>query len=407
MDAILGYMIAIALSMLTMSQYFQFQATGITNVQTAAVASQQFVVNKAAQQYVQDYGSAIAAQATTTTPVTITAAMLINAGYLPAGFSQTNAFKQAWQVQVLQPIAGQLEAIVETTGGRAITDTLQLVQIASQTGAQGGFVPYAGQNGDPTMSANNAYGAYGSWSIPLAGTSFTNPGSGHLVSLLSFTGVQSNNGFLYRVKVPNHPELNNMQTDLGLTDTGGTAHNITGVATAYAQKLVLTNGTQSTTIENDGAGNTNISQSGALQVMQSGTSTFAPLNSGNVTSSGTFQPGNMEVPGTACSTNGATAGNSDGSGQWVLCWFQKWTPIGGPYSVNGQYVVSYGVTVPAPVCSSGGVGKIAIATENFYVDTTATVNWVTSGAGPWTVYSVDGAGSPISAQGIATTTCAY
>lgn len=36
MDAILGYMIAIALSLLSVGQFYQWQASGMTNVQTAA-----------------------------------------------------------------------------------------------------------------------------------------------------------------------------------------------------------------------------------------------------------------------------------------------------------------------------------------------------------------------------------
>ncbi|UNK03639.1 shufflon system plasmid conjugative transfer pilus tip adhesin PilV (plasmid) [Ralstonia insidiosa] len=221
MDAILGYMIAIALSLLSVGQFYQWQASGMTNVQTAAAASQQVIYNKAAAQYVQDNGTSIAAIATPTVPVTITTAMLISSGYLPNGFSTTNVFGQTWQLQVLQPTAGTLQSVVQSVGGRAIADTVQLVQIAAQAGAQGGFVPYAGQNGDATMTPANAYGAYGAWKLPL--TNFTNPGSGHLVSLLAFTGVSANNSYLYRVQVPGHPELNNMQTDLGMTDQGGAA----------------------------------------------------------------------------------------------------------------------------------------------------------------------------------------
>lgn len=64
MDAILGYMIAIALSLLSVGQFYQWQASGMTNVQTAAAASQQVIYNKAAAQYVQDNGTSIAAIAT-------------------------------------------------------------------------------------------------------------------------------------------------------------------------------------------------------------------------------------------------------------------------------------------------------------------------------------------------------
>ncbi|AAP86092.1 Shufflon system plasmid conjugative transfer pilus tip adhesin PilV (plasmid) [Cupriavidus necator H16] len=227
MEAILGYLIALMLSMLSFAGFVTWAKAGVTNVQTAAAASQMLVFDKAALQFVQDEAATLVAQATPSVPVNITPAMLINGGYLPAGFSATNVFGQTWLLQVLQPTPNNLQALVTSQGGRAITDTRQLVQIAAQAGAQGGFVPYAGQNGDPTMVANRAYGAYGAWQVPLA--NYTNPGSGRLASLLAFTGVQANNGYLYRAQVPGHPELNRMQTSI---DMAGNDVNNAGRVTA-------------------------------------------------------------------------------------------------------------------------------------------------------------------------------
>ncbi|BDB30092.1 MULTISPECIES: shufflon system plasmid conjugative transfer pilus tip adhesin PilV [Cupriavidus] len=214
MEAILGYLIALMLSMLSLAGFATWAKAGVTNVQTAAAASQMLVFDKAALQFVQDEAATLVAQATASVPVSVTPAMLVNGGYLPAGFSVTNVFGQTWLLQVMQPTPNNLQALVTSQGGRAITDTRQLVQIAAQAGAQGGFVPYAGQNGDPTMVPTRAYGAYGAWQVPLA--NYTNPGSGRLASLLAFTGAQANNGYLYRVQVPGHPELNQMQTSLDL-----------------------------------------------------------------------------------------------------------------------------------------------------------------------------------------------
>ncbi len=129
---------------------------GVENVQNAATANQQVTFNKAAMQYVQDNAVVIAQNSTATTPVTITPAMLRNTGYLPAGFSDTNAFGQTWQVQVLQPSPGSLQTLVTSQNGQAIS-AKQLVQIASLAGAQGGFIPYGNQAGDASMNANTAY----------------------------------------------------------------------------------------------------------------------------------------------------------------------------------------------------------------------------------------------------------
>lgn len=231
MEAILSSIVAIFLSLAGIAGFSQYAKIGIQGVQTAATSTQMQVFDKAATQYVADNGATIAESATSTSPVTITATQLVAGGYLPTGYANVNPFGQSWQAQVLQPSSGQLETLVTSTGGVAISDTKQLAQIAAQTGAQGGFVPYANQAGD-SFNTSNAYGTYGAWSVPL--TSFSNPGSGHLASLLAFTDVTANTQYLYRVQVPNHPELNAMQTDLGMTDTGGTAHNINGANTVNA-----------------------------------------------------------------------------------------------------------------------------------------------------------------------------
>jgi hypothetical protein len=167
--------------------------------------------------------------------------MLIAAGYLPAGFSTTNPFRQTWQFQTLQPTPGTLQTLVTSQGGNAITDTKQLVQIAAQ--GRGGFVPYANQGGDATMNTNTAYGAFGYFKLPL--TNYTNPGSGHIASLLAFTSAQTNGNYLYRVNV-GQPALNAMQTDLSMTDVAGTPHNVTGANLISTQSLqALQNGSLS------------------------------------------------------------------------------------------------------------------------------------------------------------------
>ncbi|MBB6592753.1 shufflon system plasmid conjugative transfer pilus tip adhesin PilV [Ralstonia solanacearum] len=432
MDAILGYMIAIALSMLSIGQFYQWQASGMTNVQTAAAASQQVIYNKAAAQYVQDNATTIASLSTSTVPVTITTAMLISAGYLPGGFSTTNVFGQTWQLQVLQPTAGTLQSVVQSTGGRPISDTIQLVQIAAQSGAQGGFVPYAGQNGDATMNPANAYGAYGAWKLPL--TNFTNPGSGHLVSLLAFTGVSANNSYLYRVQVPGHPELNNMQTDLGLTDQGGTMHNVSGAQQISAQSLqalsagslatpsiTTANGTVITwdsvpdggVLSLKGTNGTWVhveSSNGTFRLVNSALSAqmFSVDQSGNVIASGTVTPGVIGSPNNACPKNGVSGLNADGSGQWLQCLNGVLKPFGGNILRYGYYTAQHGTGVPAPTCPAGATKLIVVTPNIFAVDPTTVVNAGASGTGPWTVYIMDGSNTPIAgATATVGTYCGY
>ncbi|ODV41524.1 hypothetical protein AWV79_35760 [Cupriavidus sp. UYMMa02A] len=217
MEALIAGAIAIVMSLISLGSAVGWSKVGTENVQNAATANQLMTFDKAAMQYVQDNGVAIASLATPTTPVTITPAMLKASGYLATGFSDTNVFQQTWQAQVLQPTAGQLQTLVTSQGGQPI-QAKQLVQIASLAGAQGGFIPYNSQAGDSTMNANTAYGARGAWTQSMA--NYANPGSGRLASLLAFTNLQSTNGYLYRVQVPNHPELNRAQTsiDMGAND---------------------------------------------------------------------------------------------------------------------------------------------------------------------------------------------
>jgi hypothetical protein len=428
MAAILSVIAAIALSLLGVGGFTTFALQGVANIKTAATASQLLTFDKAAQQYVTDNGTIIAATATATVPVTITAAMLSATNYLPASYLATNPFGQTWQVQVLQPSPGVLQSIVMSTGGAAITDTKQLVQIAAQAGAQGGFIPYANQAGDATMQPTNAYGAYGAWKVSLA--NYTNPGAGHVASLLAFGNTQANNSYLYRVAVPNHPELNNMQTDLGLTDTGGTAHNIYGANAVQASEFDLPSGAM---FDSDGGGSLELGAGndqpgtgvayidfhlGGQGVQdfnariindQNNHLTVASAN-GQATLGvqGTIQPGNVAAPGSACSGNSSIAGNADGSGQILSCQWGSWLPIGGRWLQMAKWDAWNGTILPQPACPSGGVPGILVSPAVININPTATLNTgATPGAGVWTVYVTDGNGSPVWVQTEATTYCAF
>lgn len=415
MDPILGAVAALILSMLGVAGFITFAQQGVTNVLTAATASQMVTFNKAAQRYITDNGATIAAAATPTVPVTISTAMLSAANYLPASYLTTNPFQQTWQVQVLQPSPGVLQSLVMSTGGRAISDTKQLVQIAAQAGAQGGFIPYANQAGDATMQPSSAYGAFGAWKVSLA--NYANPGAGHLASLLAFGNTQTNNNYLYRVAVPNRPELNNMQTDLGLTDTGGTAHNINGVNTVNAKQAqfsgtIGTNGFSPTQglppAWGGGLHTWDVYAEGSMAAGTGG-QMKAGLNQTGAVWGQTLQPANIATGGQGCGSNGLIAANSDGSGQILSCQGGIWLPIGGRWLQMYKYDVWHGYGVPVPSCPSGGIPRVLVYPTNFTVDDTGTVNFgATQSGGQWIVYITDGVGTPIGgAAASAATFCAY
>ncbi|MBN3761074.1 shufflon system plasmid conjugative transfer pilus tip adhesin PilV [Burkholderia sp. Ac-20365] len=426
MESLIGAMVALVLSMLSVGGFMTWAVVGSKNVQNAVVASQGQTFIKAAMQYVGDYGTTIAATATATVPVTITPAMLSAASYLPGGFSSTNAFMQTWQLQVLQPTAGTLQSLVTSVGGRAISDTKQLVQIAAQMSSQygpGGFIPYANQAGDATMNANTAYGAYGAWKIAMTG--YTNPGSGHLAALLAFTSAATNGSYLYRVQVPGQPQLNAMQTDLSLTDTGGTAHNSTGANSYQTKGGGQLNNDQGGSLElggnnsTAGAGTPYIDFHLAGQGVQDynarvindadgHVALIAASGKAGLQVQGTLQAGNVATPNTACTTNGVIAANSDGSGQILSCQYGNWLPIGGRVLRMAYYTVQNGWGVPAPTCPGGGIPEIEVDPQTFYVNPTAVVNFgPVTGTGPWVVHITDGAGNPNSGTAVASTYCAY
>ncbi|WP_176060325.1 hypothetical protein [Paraburkholderia sp. BCC1876] len=262
-------------------------------------------------------------------------------------------------------------------------------QIAQAGGTSFGYSNY--------QNASTVSGLNGAWHTP-------NPLPGNPPAAIVATNALDSDGNSVYIR-----------RDGSLTWTGDqnvngvSLHNVNSIdatGTVKAGALVVANGTEQTSIGNDGAGNTNVYQDGALQVIQTGTNLYAPVNVGAVTSSGTIHAANLAVPRTYCARNGDIAGNSDGRGQQLNCLDHLWIPMSGPWTLYQTYTVYNTTVVPAPVCSAGSAPKIVVSTQNFYVDNTAVVSWVTQGAGPWTLYSVDGAGVAISAMGIASTYCA-
>ena len=233
MDAIVGYMFTVVLSIIAAGGFWQFAKQGVPMVQDSAIAQQAAVVNNAAVLYVQDNAAALMAIATPTVPANITIPALACAGYLPASYEAgsgcaappyptaalgiKNAMGQTWLLQVTQPVAGKLQAVVISQGGTAysLANSGRMRNVSAQIGAAGGFVPYTSQGGDATLVNTNAEGAYGGWNIrPLTTSGYINPGSGHFVSLLSFRNGQSSSTYLYRSQVAGQPQLNTMNTPL-------------------------------------------------------------------------------------------------------------------------------------------------------------------------------------------------
>ncbi|WKN24444.2 shufflon system plasmid conjugative transfer pilus tip adhesin PilV [Azotobacter vinelandii] len=248
-------------------------------------ADQQRTVAEAQVKYLKDNFKAVL-NATATTPAQITVAMLRNTNYLPSGFSDTNAFGQTIIGLARRSPPDQLEAIVVTTGGQTIPE-IGIRSIAEHLGGPGGFIS--------STNPNVIQGIRGGWQVALSDYGI-NPGAGHTASaLFLMDGLASDQ--LYRNEVPNHPELNIMNTDLGM---GG--HNIDGAGAITASGNVTTS-----------------SDISARNITATGTIT----STGRISTDEYLQLGGVAEEGTACSPDGLIGRTTAGltlscqSGVWV------------------------------------------------------------------------------------------
>jgi len=216
--ATLGIMSAVAVGTVVLSgQYTE-------DTRTAGAAEHMRAVAEAAQYYVRDNRAAIMAAATATTPVMLSTATLSGAGYLPPGFSSSNAFRQDVCALVLEPIAGTLNTLVVAEGGDALND-VTLAHFASMMGASGG--------GRFASAGTVLTGAGGSWTLPLADFNNRTNTIGRRCDNVTAGAVQvaigtpvyaqwmsatdtADPGFLSRDVVPGNPGANTMQTNINM-----------------------------------------------------------------------------------------------------------------------------------------------------------------------------------------------
>nr|WP_246212016.1 shufflon system plasmid conjugative transfer pilus tip adhesin PilV [Pseudomonas spelaei] len=185
-------------------------------------ADQQRTVAEAQVKYLKDNFSSVLNSASATVPAQITVQMLINTHYLPVGFSPTNVFGQTILGLARKPQPNHLGVIVITTGGQTISE-MGIRAIAENLGGSGGFISKV----DP----NIVQGVRGGWQVALSSYAIA-PGPGHTVSALSLLDGALTNDFLYRNEVPGHPEVNAMNTDLGMGN-----HNINNARDVTARNV--------------------------------------------------------------------------------------------------------------------------------------------------------------------------
>lgn len=194
---------------------------GSTEMQKRQAADQLAQVSRAAAAYVRKHQTTLLGSTTATSGPMITTDPLVTEQFLPAGFKGKNAWGQSYQVYFRQPSANAIQAVVLTTGGlghdpgQPKFGTAIVPSAATMAGGSGGYIPTGAITG---QSTGVLQGAYGGWTLDLASVGVPTPGAGHLGTLSTYDSSSLGQDFLYRVAVPGHAELNQMQTELDMTD---------------------------------------------------------------------------------------------------------------------------------------------------------------------------------------------
>jgi hypothetical protein len=365
MNFIIGAVVALALMLVGEQGLVRWQSKAHSQQTYLVAAGQAQTIEQAAVQYVNTNQAALELAATSTTPATVTVPMLVSTQFLPSSFNPTgtpgtlglaNPYGQYWEVEVLQPTAGTLQAMLITTGGAKMKDS-DAVQVVQQIGSTGGFYP---QNTGNVYPANTIIGAGGGWNIPSASSSGWGVSQGYLASLLNLNGGSSSFNYLYRNAAPGNPALNTMNTPLilGVTETVGSAcgtgANPTGAVAQDGTGAVVScqggvwtstgNGHWRAPVSSYAALPTSGNTQGDVRLEETDNRAFA-WTGGGWTALAVDQNGNLSVPGTL------TAGAANVSGAANV----TGTLTAGTVQSNGNVVANANVTASGYVKASGAV----------------------------------------------------
>ncbi|ENE1198159.1 shufflon system plasmid conjugative transfer pilus tip adhesin PilV [Salmonella enterica] len=212
--------VALLIVMMMATMASGYMSDYLKSRQWQLMAAQTSRFTQAVESYTGRYYTSALASATTTRPVIVTAQMLKNTGFLPAGFRENNSNGQQLQALLIRNAQHEelLQGLVITTGGQPLPyKALRQISLEISTGL-GGYI----------RDGRTATGAMNSWTVPLAGFG-TRGGNGHIAVLLSpetLTGAREDSDRLYRFQVNGRPELNKMHTSI---DMGGNNLNSAGV----------------------------------------------------------------------------------------------------------------------------------------------------------------------------------
>lgn len=214
LDALTG----MSVYLLLLPALYMLISMGLTELEKRVAAYHFNLIAHAAQEYGRSHAAELLAAAAANSGPVLTVDTLQEAGLL-RDVSSRNPWGQGYQIYARQPAPGDLRLVVLTTGGPASSRRSFVNSVvpstASMAGGHAGFIPSGLLPGQTT---GRLQGSMGGWSLDLASVGIPSPGAGHLGALTDFSADELAGEYLYRVAVPGKPELNEMWTELDMTD---------------------------------------------------------------------------------------------------------------------------------------------------------------------------------------------
>jgi prepilin-type N-terminal cleavage/methylation domain-containing protein len=219
---LLEILMSVGLGSIILASGAQFTLDRVDDIKDQSTAQYQRAVTVAAERFIRDNLSSIAAPlAINGPPTAIQLSTVRAAGYLMAGTGNVNPYRQTPCIVVRRLTdrstgEPRLEALITTEGGSAIPEK-RVPFIAAQGGSYGGYVP--------ATAPTTAQGAYGTWTTPLSNFSGANctgisAGANRLAFALFFDGASEGavlgDNVLHRVAMAGRPDLNTMNVALNM-----------------------------------------------------------------------------------------------------------------------------------------------------------------------------------------------
>jgi len=308
-------LVALTVALLLTVSFLPIQKNLQDTSSAATAAWQVATLRDAAAQYIKSNWTTEIAALQGSSPAVLPVAAL-QPLFLPNNFggaTAMNPWRQNYAILLQYVPAGPptnqpgIMGFVVSYGGTAIPPET-IASAAALIGTYGGYSPY---NTDPSYNVctvhpcvkgiGNFYWQDMSGFAASPTTSGFVPASGHLAAGLFFSGGDQAAPYLYRVPEPGNPDLNTMQTDILMTDSGGTSHslsnakditangNITLTGASAAEGNIVSNG--NITLTGASAASGNINANGNITLTGSSAATGNITASGNVSANGNVTSG--------------------------------------------------------------------------------------------------------------------